>query len=279
MQRLNGKVVIVTGAGRGIGRQHALLFAQQGARVVVNDAADSEDGSASAAAVVEQIEAAGGIAVPDSTRVGSSDAAESLVAKAVDTFGQLDVLVNNAGILRDRTILKMTDQEWDDVLRVHLSGSFFCLQAAARRMVQQETGGRIINTTSSSGLLGNFGQANYGAAKAGIHALTRIAALEFGRYQITVNAVAPLAATDMLATMPGTDMDVVQEALHPGRIAPLVVFLATDAASEISGVTFGVEGNELFTYRMLTSHGVTRHEQTAWTLEAIEASIQQIIDW
>ena len=197
----------------------------------------------------------------------------------MDHFGRVDVLVNNAGILRDRTILKMTDEEWEAVLQVHLTGTFTCLRAAARVMVDQGTGGRIINTSSTSGLLGNFGQANYGAAKAGIYALTRIAAWELAKYEITVNAIAPAAMTRMLETIPGINAEVAQDALHPKRVAPLVAFLATDAAAGISGTTFGVEGNEIFTYRMMTSHGTTRQEPTEWTIDAIEKSLEQIMHW
>lgn len=282
MGRLDGKVAVITGAGGGIGRQHALLFAAEGARVLVNDPGANRDGSGqgdAADSVVQEIVAAGGEAVANKLAVGTAEAAAEIMQTAMDTFGKLDVLVNNAGILRDRTILKMTTDEWDDVIRVHLTGTFTCLQAAARIMKEQGTGGRIINTSSSSGLLGNFGQANYGAAKAGIYGLTRVAALEFARYDITVNAIAPMAMTRMLESLPGIDAETASEALAPERISPMVAFLATDAASKINGLTFGVEGNEIFAYRMLASHGVTRYETTCWTIEDIESSLQEIIHW
>lgn len=282
MNRLQGKVAIVTGAGRGIGREYARLFAREGARVVVNDPDTTTEGSAAPSVgeqVVSEINSAGGEAVLDTNAVGTTKAADRIVQTATEAFGRLDVFVNNAGILRDRTILKMTDDEWEDVIRVHLTGTFTCLRAAARVMQQQGDGGRIINTSSTSGLLGNFGQANYGAAKAGIHALTRIAAWELGRHKITVNAIAPSAATRMLESIPGSNVDLVREALSPKKIAPLVAFLATDAASEITGITFGVEGNEIFTYRMMTSHGATRYQNSEWTIEAIENAIQQIVHW
>jgi len=282
MGRLEGKVAVITGAGGGIGRQHALLFAAEGARVLVNDPGTNRDGSGqgdAAESVVQEIVAAGGEAVANKLAVGTAEAAAEIMQAAMDTFGKLDVLVNNAGILRDRTILKMTTDEWDDVIRVHLTGTFTCLQAAARIMKEQGTGGRIINTSSSSGLLGNFGQANYGAAKAGIYGLTRVAALEFARYGITVNAIAPMAMTRMLESLPGIDAETASEALAPERISPMVAFLATDAASKINGLTFGVEGNEIFAYRMLASHGVTRYETTCWTIEDIESSLQEIIHW
>jgi len=281
MKALEGKVAVITGAGRGIGREHALLFTAEGAQVVVNDPADVEDNATHSPAqlVVEAIHGLGGEAVVDRHPVGSSEAASGIMQTAVDAFGRVDILVNNAGILRDRTILKMTDEEWDDVIRVHLTGSFTCLRAAAELMRSQGGGGRIINTSSSSGLLGNFGQANYGAAKAGIHALTRIASWELSKHDITVNAVAPIAATRMLESMPDMDMQVIGDALAPRKISPLVAYLATEAAGHISGMTFGVEGNELFTYRVMTSHGVTRYQQTDWTIEAIGEAMQQIADW
>ncbi|MFP6674104.1 MAG: SDR family NAD(P)-dependent oxidoreductase [Pirellulaceae bacterium] len=282
MKQLNGKVAVITGAGRGIGREHAMLFAQEGASVVINDAGcdmDGGSGDSIAQQVVDEIESQGGCAVACTDAVGTTAAAERIIQTAIDAFGRIDILVNNAGILRDRTILNMTDEEWDDVLRVHLTGTFTCLRAAATVMKAQGNGGRIINTSSTSGLLGNFGQANYGAAKAGIHALTRIAAWEFSKYKITVNAIAPMAATRMLATMPDTEMALIEAALAPKRISPLVAFLATDAAAAINGVTFGIEGNEIFAYRMMSSHGTTRYEQSEWTIEAIGKSIEQIINW
>lgn len=282
MGRLAGNVAIVTGGGRGIGREHALLLGREGAQVVVNDVGCDADGTSTSSVaedVAAQIRAAGGNAIANSEEIGTFEAAQRLMQAALDEFGRVDVLVNNAGILRDRTILKMSEEEWHDVLRVHLTGTFSCLQAAARIMKEQETGGRIINTSSVSGLLGNFGQANYGAAKAGIYALTRIAALELAKHRITVNAIAPIAMTRMLATIPGLDEEASREALSPARIAPLVGFLATPdaAAAGVNGMTFGIEGNHLFCYRMMATHGVTRHEVSPWTIEAIEASILQVM--
>lgn len=302
MGKLDGKVAVITGAGGGIGRQHALLFAREGARVVVNDpgctmdgrsdgrsdgqpdgeeTADGETRSMVAAQVVEEIRSAGGEAVANTDAVGTAEAAASIMQTALEAYGRLDVLVNNAGILRDRTILKMTQEEWDGVLQVHLSGSFTCLQAAARIMVEQAQGGRIINTTSTSGLLGQFGQANYGAAKAGVYALTRIAAQELAKYKIIVNAISPWAMTRMLATTSGVDLERAQKTLAPERVSPLVAWLATDAAAEsaVSGMVFGIEGNELFSYRMMTTHGATRHDGNPWTIESIGESMQQIIQW
>jgi NAD(P)-dependent dehydrogenase (short-subunit alcohol dehydrogenase family) len=278
---LAGKVAIITGAGGGIGREHALLFARAGAKVIVNDLGCHRDGtgqSDAAARVVAEIKAQGGDAVASGEAVGTFASAQRIVQTALDAFGRLDILVNNAGILRDRTLLNMTEDEWDQVLQVHLKGTFTCMQAAARRMKEQGQGGRIINTSSSSGLLGNFGQSNYGAAKAGIYALTRIAAWELAKYSITVNAIAPSALTRMLETIPGVKETVTTATLGPQFIAPLVAYLASDAAAGITGQTFGVEGCHLFVYKMMTSHGVTkRGSPEPWTIEEISKAIDQII--
>lgn len=280
MSVLKGKVAIITGSGNGIGREHALLFSKLGAKVVVNDPGGSRDGSGSGDAadeVVAEITNAGGEAVANKDPVGSLENAEKIVQSAVDAFGRIDILVNNAGILRDRTILKTSPEEWFSVIEVHLHGTFFCLQAAAKQMVQQAAGGRIINTTSSSGLLGNFGQANYGAAKMGIHALTRIAAWEFAKHQITVNAIAPAALTRMTEDLPGVQG---VENFGPEYIAPIVAFLASDKGARITGQTFGTDANHLMVYKMMTSHGTTkRSSNEPWTVEEIEAVIQRIVDW
>jgi NAD(P)-dependent dehydrogenase (short-subunit alcohol dehydrogenase family) len=282
MGSLEGKIAVITGGGGGIGRAHALLFAREGARVVVNDLGCERDGSGqsdAAAKVVSEIKSLGGEAVPSGDAIGTLDAAARVVQTALDAFGGLDILVNNAGILRDRTILKMTEGEWDQVLQVHLKGTFTCTQAAARVMKAQGRGGRIINTSSSSGLLGNFGQSNYGAAKAGIHALTRIAAWELARDRITVNAIAPAALTRMLETIPGVTNKVSEATLGPQFIAPLAAYLASDAAAGITGQTFGIEGSHVFVYRMLTSHGATTPSGEPWTIEEIGRDINQIMNW
>jgi NAD(P)-dependent dehydrogenase (short-subunit alcohol dehydrogenase family) len=281
MALLEDKVAIITGGGTGIGRAHALLFAEHGARVVVNDtggALNGDGSSDSAQAVVDEIRANGGTACADTHSVASFEGAAAIVQTAVKEFGGLDVMVNNAGILRDRTLLKMEPGEWQAVLDVHLTGTFACLQAAARQMVAQGRGGRIINTSSSSGLLGNFGQSNYGAAKAGIHALTRIASMELASKGITVNALAPNAYTRMTRELPG--MKNYSEAeMGPQFMAPLVCYLASDQAANITGQTFGVNQNQLFVYKMLVSEGVNKLSANPWDPEQIGAVIQRAITW
>ena len=283
---LEGKVAIVTGAGGGIGREHALLFAREGAKVVVNDIGCNRDGSGTSDAAeraVHEIRNAGGQAVANGDAVGTFESARRIVQTAVDAFGGLDILVNNAGILRDRTILNMTEEEWNIVIQVHLTGTFSCLQAAARVMKDQGRGGRIINTSSISGLLGMFGQSNYGAAKAGIYSLTRVGAMELARHKITVNALAPAAMTRMMESIPGVKEEqasLSESNYGPQFIAPVAAFLASDAAAHITGQTIGIEGNELFLYRVMTSHGLTKRVNLEpWTIEEIGKCIDQAMNW
>jgi NAD(P)-dependent dehydrogenase (short-subunit alcohol dehydrogenase family) len=252
MPDLTGKVAIVTGAGRGIGRAHALALAAAGARVVVNDLGGSVrgDGSDSTPAqlVVEEIVAAGGEAVADGENVADFDGAGRLVQHAVDAFGRLDILVNNAGILRDRMLVNMDEEEWDAVIAVHLKGHFATTRHAAAHWRERSKGGedvraRVINTSSPSGVFGNVGQTNYGAAKAGIAAFTIIAAQELARYGVTVNCLAPNARTrmteetfDMAAPPEGFD------ALDPANISPVVVALCADEAQGITGQCLHIWG-------------------------------------
>jgi NAD(P)-dependent dehydrogenase (short-subunit alcohol dehydrogenase family) len=266
---LEGKVAIVTGAGGGIGREEAIALAREGARVVVNDLGTDRHGGGrggeAADRVVEEIRAAGGEAVASYDSVATREGADGIVWTALNRFGSVDVLVNNAGILRDRTLLNMSEEELDRVLAVHLKGTFFCMQAAARVMKAAGRGGRVVNTTSLSGLVGNFGQANYAAAKAGIYALTRVGALELQKAGVAVNAIAPVALTRMtsdLAMMRGAS----EEDLGPQHVAPVVVFLASELAAGITGEVVGVEGGRVFLYRMETTPGVTRAADAArWT--------------
>jgi NAD(P)-dependent dehydrogenase (short-subunit alcohol dehydrogenase family) len=253
MPSLEGKVAIVTGAGRGIGREHALALARAGAKVVVNDlggslAGEGQDASP-AQEVVNEIVADGGDAVASYADVSDFGAAEELVERAVDRYGALDILVNNAGILRDRMLVNMSEEEWDAVIAVHLKGHFGPLRHAAaywreRAKGGEEVRGRVINTSSPSGVFGNVGQANYGAAKAGIAGLTMIAAQELARYGVTVNCLAPNARTRMTEETFGelSRPDDGFDPLDPANMAPLVVALAADEAQDITGQVFFVWG-------------------------------------
>ena len=256
MPDLQGKAAIVTGAGRGIGREHALALAAAGASVVVNDLGGSVDGEGSdatpAQTVVNEIVAAGGKAVANYDDVSDFAAAEHMIERAVERFGRLDILINNAGIIRDRMIVNMSEDEWDAVIAVHLKGHFAPLRHAAAYWRERSKGGdevraRVINTSSPSGVFGNVGQVNYGAAKAGIAALTVIAAQELVRYGVTVNCLAPNARTRMTEMTFG-DMEAPEEGfdpLDPGNMSPLVVALSADEAQDITGQVFFVWGGSV----------------------------------
>jgi NAD(P)-dependent dehydrogenase (short-subunit alcohol dehydrogenase family) len=243
---LDNKVAIVTGAGGGLGRAHALLLAQEGASVVVNDLGGARDGTGSgqsmADTVVEEIIAAGGKAVANYGSVTDDVAAQSMVKTAMDTYGRIDILVNNAGILRDRSFKNMSDAEWDAVIDVHLRGAYLATKHVWAALLEQGQGGRIIMTSSTSGLIGNFGQANYGAAKAGLAGFMRVLALEGMKYGITVNVLAPAALSRMTEDlMPDTPE--LAEAMAPEKVSPTVVWLCTDDAGSVTGRQFCVSGN------------------------------------
>jgi NAD(P)-dependent dehydrogenase (short-subunit alcohol dehydrogenase family) len=252
---LNGKVAIVTGAGRGIGREHALALAAAGAKVVVNDlgAALSGEGhdDTPAQQVVQEIEARGGEAAANGENVADFAGAERLVGQAIERFGRLDILVNNAGILRDRMLVNMSEAEWDAVIAVHLKGHFAPTRHAAAYWREQskageEVRGRVINTSSPSGVFGNIGQANYGAAKAGIAGFTLIAAQELHRYGVTVNCLAPNARTRMTEDIFDTSAPAQGfDPLDPGNMSPLVVALCADEAQGITGQVFHVWGGAI----------------------------------
>ncbi len=253
---LKDKVAVITGAGGGVGRGMALLFAKEGAKVVVNDLGSTVAGEGrdqkAADTVVEEIRAAGGQAVANYDSVASMAGGESIVQTALSHFGRIDILVNNAGILRDRMIFNMSEEEWDAVINVHLKGTFACTRAAAPHMRAQKSG-RIINITSTSGLIGNYGQANYAAAKMGIVGLTKAAALDMGRYGVTANCIAPFAWTRMIGTIPTQTEEQKRRVeklrrMDPGLVAPLAAFLASDAAQDISGQIFGVRAKEIILF-------------------------------
>lgn len=256
MARLcEGKIAIVTGAGRGIGREHAMSLARHGAKVVVNDLGGERDGTGTdvspAQQVVDEIVAGGGEAIANGDNVADWDGAKRMVDMAIETFGGLNAVVNNAGILRDRMLANMTEQEWDAVINVHLKGTFApARHAAAYWREQSKAGhavaGRIVNTSSVSGIYGNVGQSNYGAAKAGIAAFTQITSMELGRYGVTVNAVAPVALTRMTEDLgPAPETDEEREARSPKWIAPIVTWLVSDEAADVTGRVFEASGQFL----------------------------------
>ena len=248
MGSLDGKVAVVTGAGGGLGRAHALLLAREGASVVVNDLGGDRHGGGGghsmADGVVEEIKAAGGNAVAHYGSVTDDGAAADMVKAAVDNFGRLDILINNAGILRDKSFKNMSDEEWDIVIDVHLRGTYLVTKHAWQQMLAQNEGGRIIMTSSTSGLIGNFGQTNYGAAKAGIAGFMRVLALEGMKYGITVNVLAPGALSRMTEDiMP--DIPDLGEKMAPEKVSPTVVWLCTDEAAKVTGRQFCVSGNRV----------------------------------
>lgn len=288
MTALNGRVALVTGAGRGLGRAYAEALATAGAAVVVNDA----DGPA-AEAVAEKVVAAGGAAVAEPGAVGTTDVAQRLVDRAVAAFGKLDVLVTNAGVLRDRMLWKMSDEEFDTVLAVHLRGTFTCVRAAVARMREQGGGGRIIAVGSPAGQRGNVGQTNYGAAKAAIVGMVRTWSMECARAGITVNAVIPVAATAMTATIPafaphvaawqttGTPLPRWLRATGfgtPADAAGLVVFLASAAAEGVTGQAIGIGGDKLVVW----SHPqelAAAYRDGGWSAEAIAEAWPALGSW
>jgi NAD(P)-dependent dehydrogenase (short-subunit alcohol dehydrogenase family) len=257
MSRLvEGRVAIVTGAGRGIGREHALMLASKGAKVVVNDLGGDIDGSGGdvspAQTVVNEIEGMGGEAVVNGGNVADFNDAEAMIQQAIDTFGGLDILINNAGILRDRMIFKMDESDWDAVINVHLKGTYAPTHHAAKYWREQSKAGnqpdaRIINTSSPSGIYGNIGQANYGAAKAGIASFTQIVAMELANYGVTANAIAPAAFTRMTENLPGWDQltDEQKGGMDPRWIANLVTWIASPESAKITGRIFDVVGDRV----------------------------------
>jgi NAD(P)-dependent dehydrogenase (short-subunit alcohol dehydrogenase family) len=285
MGALEGRVAVITGAGRGIGREHALLFASEGAKVVVNDLGGSMDGVGSAHGGGEQITAAGGTAVANTENISTWSGAESVVRQTLDEFGRLDVLVNNAGILRDSFIAGMEESQWDAVIAVHLKGHFAMLHHAAAHWKSQSKAGdqpnaAVINTASGSGVtLPNAGQANYGSAKAGIAAMTLIAAEELERYGVRVNAIAPIARTRLTLATPGMGSLMAEpdegelDLFSPANISPLVAYLATEKCP-ITGKVYAVQGGAISA--LAGWHDVeTIETDGAWKIDDIAARLPQ----
>ncbi len=273
---VEGKVIVVTGAGGGIGRDIALAMARHGAKVVVNDIGAGLDGAGGSAGpaqqVVEEIRAAGGQAVPNTDSVAEAASAGRIVECAVDSFGRIDAVVNNAGILRDRFFHKMSVDEWDAVIKVHLYGAYFVSRAAATHFKEQNAGA-LVHMTSTSGLIGNFGQANYAAAKLGIAALSKSIALDMRKFNVRSNCIAPFAWSRMIGAIP-TDTDEQRarvdkiKQMTPAKVAPLAVYLASDAAAAVNGQIFSVRNNEI---SLISQPRPVRsiHRSEGWTPESI----------
>jgi NAD(P)-dependent dehydrogenase (short-subunit alcohol dehydrogenase family) len=278
---VDGKVAIVTGAGRGIGRAIAIMMAQEGAKVLVNDVGAALDGSGGdvgpAQQVVDEIKQAGGQAIASTLSVGDPANADQIVKAALDAFGRVDILVNNAGILRDRIFHRMSWSDWSDVISVHLHGSFSMSRAVAGHFREQNSGS-FIHMTSTSGLVGNFGQANYMAAKMGIVGLSRGIALDMQRFNVRSNAIAPFAWGRMIGSIPTETEDEKKrverlQQMTPEKIAPLVVYLGSDKAAGISGQILAVRNNEIFLFNQ-TRPIRSIHRGEGWTPDAIDAQLK-----
>ncbi|MGB0617887.1 MAG: SDR family NAD(P)-dependent oxidoreductase [Myxococcota bacterium] len=276
MGLLDGKVAIVTGAGGGLGREHTLALAAAGAAVVVNDLGGARDGSGSGSAMADQvvadIKAAGGEAVPNYDNVATVEGGESILKTAIDAFERVDILINNAGILRDKSFSKTTEDLWDPVIAVHLKGTYCVTRPVFNWMKENGHGGTIINTSSTSGLNGNFGQCNYGAAKAGIAGFTRCLALEGKKYGVRCHILAPVAHTRLTEDLPGFGDDAAAAKYDPKLVSPLMVYLASDGAKELTGKTFLAGGGRIAEMKVVTATGITKDDEGGlWTAEEVGA--------
>lgn len=272
-----GKVVVVTGSGRGIGREFALALASEGAKVVVNDLGGSVDGEGAdtspAQQVVDEIKAAGGEAVANGESVAEWLSANHIIQCALDNFGRIDGVINNAGILRDRAFHKMSPEEWNAVINVHLNGAFYMSRAAAPYLRDQKSGS-YIHMTSTSGLYGNFGQANYGAAKVGITGLSKIIAIEMNSMGVRSNCISPAAFSRMIGSIPTETeeqkkrVEILKRKMAPSTIAPMAVFLQSDASKDVNGQVFYVRGNEIMIFNQFE---VARsvHRENGWTPQSV----------
>jgi len=289
MGALDGRVAIITGAGRGLGREHALLFAAEGAKVVVNDLGGANDGAGADATpaqqVADEIRAAGGEAIANGDDIASWDGAQKLINSAIEAFGDLDILVNNAGILRDRVLVNMTEAEWDDVIRVHLKGHFAPSRWAAAYWREEAKAGRekprnIVHTSSTSGLLSNPGQSNYGAAKSGIATFSQILAKELVRYGVKSNCIAPAARTRLTLATPGLDEIMAPkegafDEWDPKNVSPLVCYLAS-ADCAFNGETFFVQGGTVKRVRSWEM-GETVEQKETWSVDALGKALAETL--
>ncbi len=279
MGLLEGKVVVITGAGGGIGREHALAMAKEGAALVINDLGGARDGSGGGSAMADQtvdlIKQAGGEAVANYDNVATVAGGEGILKTALGAFDQVDCLVNNAGILRDKSFANTTEDLWDPVVAVHLRGTYCVTHAIYNHMKERGAGGVIINTSSTSGLNGNFGQCNYGAAKAGIAGFSRCLAIEGKKYDIRVFVLAPVALTRLTEDLGGFDNEDMKKRMDPAAVSPLVTYLASDLAKDMTGKTFFCGGGRIAEMKVVTTTGVTKADASElWTPQEIAEGMQ-----
>jgi NAD(P)-dependent dehydrogenase (short-subunit alcohol dehydrogenase family) len=278
MGLLDGKIAVVTGSGGGIGREHALALAKEGAALVVNDLGGARDGTGASRSMADQLVAeikeAGGEAVSNYDTVATVEGANNIVKTALDAFDKVDIVVNNAGILRDKSFAKLSEDMWDIVIAVHLKGTYCVTHAAYNHMKDRGEGGVIINTSSTSGLNGNFGQCNYGAAKAGIAGFTRCLAIEGKKYGIRAFILVPIALTRLTDDLPGFDDEKIKVRMRPAVISPLVAYLASDLSKDQTGTTFFVGGGRIAEMKVVTCDGITKEEEGGlWTPEEIASKM------